>query len=139
MKSIKSKLLLSALGVALLATPAFAQKPRHQMSRQQDSAVSAQPSDTGTYPNGGIRSGSEEVLRVPALNSTSIAELVGTLSTVRGGAPDMVRGFSVMDVRFWGQGGHAPSDSRQVTRGKAARDVRQLPQAHIVSHITLCV
>jgi hypothetical protein len=60
MKSIKSKLLLSALGVALLATPAFAQKPRHQTSRQQDSAVSAQPSDVGTYPNGGVRSGSEE-------------------------------------------------------------------------------
>jgi len=45
MKSLKSKLVLSAIGIALLAaTPAFAQHaPRHAQSQQdQDSAV--------TYP-----------------------------------------------------------------------------------------
>jgi hypothetical protein len=44
MKSLKSKLALSALGIALLATPAFAQQtPRHAQAQQyQDSAV--------TYP-----------------------------------------------------------------------------------------
>ena len=34
MKSLNTKLVLSALGVALLATPAFAQKPHHQPSHQ---------------------------------------------------------------------------------------------------------
>jgi hypothetical protein len=44
MKSLKGKLALSALGIALLATPAFAQQTaRHAQSQQyQDSAV--------TYP-----------------------------------------------------------------------------------------
>jgi hypothetical protein len=44
MKSLKSKLALSAVGIALLATPAFAQQaPRHVQAQQyQDSAV--------TYP-----------------------------------------------------------------------------------------
>jgi hypothetical protein len=42
MKSLKSKLVLSAMGIALLATPALAQQaPRHAQP-QQDSAV--------TYP-----------------------------------------------------------------------------------------
>jgi hypothetical protein len=43
MKSLKSKLALSVVGIALLATPAFAQAPRHVQAQQyQDSAV--------TYP-----------------------------------------------------------------------------------------
>jgi hypothetical protein len=58
MKSFNTKLVLSALGVALLATPAFAAK-HHPASYQdlQNSAASA-PSDVGTYPNGAQRSGS---------------------------------------------------------------------------------
>lgn len=58
MKSFNTKLVLSALGVVLLATPAFAAK-RHPASYQslQNSAVSA-PADVGTYPNGAQRSGS---------------------------------------------------------------------------------
>jgi hypothetical protein len=60
MKSINSKLILSALGVALLATPAFAQKQHHQARPQDSTTVGAQPSDVGTYPNGGVKSGSEE-------------------------------------------------------------------------------
>ena len=58
MKSLSTKLVLSALGVALLATPAFAAK-RHPASYQglQNSAASAH-ADVGTYPNGATRSGS---------------------------------------------------------------------------------
>ena len=62
MKSLNTKLVLSALGIALLATPALAQKPQHQAYRQQpplqDYSVTAP--QVGTYPNGAIRSGSAE-------------------------------------------------------------------------------
>ena len=60
MKSLSTKLILSALGVALLATPAFAAK-HHQASYQglQNSAAGTAPTtDVGTYPNGATRSGS---------------------------------------------------------------------------------
>ena len=58
MKSLNTKLVLSALGIALLATPAFAAK--HQTSYQglQNSTASSAQSDVGTYPNGATRSGS---------------------------------------------------------------------------------
>jgi len=58
MKSFNTKLVLSVLGVALLATPAFAAK-HHPASVEglQNSAASA-PTDIGTYPNGATRSGS---------------------------------------------------------------------------------
>jgi hypothetical protein len=56
MKSRNSKLLLAALGVALLATPAFAQRIyRHAQYPQPEYQNSV-----GTYPNGAIRSGSAE-------------------------------------------------------------------------------
>jgi hypothetical protein len=60
MKSLNTKLVLSALGIALLATPAFAAAKHHQASYQglQNSAASTPPTDVGTYPNGAIRSGS---------------------------------------------------------------------------------
>ena len=61
MKSLSTKLILSALGVALLATPAFAAK-HHQASYQglQNSAANAPApnTDVGTYPNGATRTGS---------------------------------------------------------------------------------
>jgi hypothetical protein len=61
MKSLSTKLVLSALGVALLATPAFAAK-HHQASYQglQNSAAGAPApiTDVGTYPNGATRTGS---------------------------------------------------------------------------------
>ena len=61
MKSLTTKLVLSALGVALLATPAFAAK-HHQASYQglQNSAAGtpAPTTDVGTYPNGATRTGS---------------------------------------------------------------------------------
>ncbi len=50
MKTLNTKLVLSALGIALLATPAFAQKPDRQPS--QFSQVEQQ------YPNGGPVTGS---------------------------------------------------------------------------------
>ena len=61
MKSLSTKLILSALGVALLATPALAAK-HHQASYQglQNSAAGAPAptTDVGTYPNGATRTGS---------------------------------------------------------------------------------
>src|ERR1700722_12625490 len=61
MKSLSTKLILSALGVALLATPAFAAK-HHQASYQglQNSAAGAPAptTDVGTYPHGATRRGS---------------------------------------------------------------------------------
>jgi hypothetical protein len=61
MKSLSTKLILSALGVALLATPAFAAK-HHQASYHglQNSAAGAPAptTDVGTYPNGATRTGS---------------------------------------------------------------------------------
>lgn len=62
MKSLNTKLALTALGVALLATPAFAQRPHHQVTHQQteDSATPVAPNVVGTYPNGATRSGSAE-------------------------------------------------------------------------------
>jgi hypothetical protein len=51
MKTLNTKLVLSALGIALLATPALAQKPDRQPS--QASQVEQQ------YPNGGQVTGSE--------------------------------------------------------------------------------
>ena len=67
MKSLSTKLILSALGVALLATPAFAAK-HHQASYQglQNSAAGAPAptTDVGTYPNGATRSGSALFARI---------------------------------------------------------------------------
>jgi len=59
MKSLNTKLVLSALGIALLATPAFAAK-HHQASYQglQNSVSGTAPTSVGTYPNGASRSGS---------------------------------------------------------------------------------
>jgi hypothetical protein len=58
MTSLNTKLVLSALGVALLATPAFAQKPVHQTRQDQYQTQEYVPHTP--YPNGSLRSGSEE-------------------------------------------------------------------------------
>ena len=60
MKSLSTKLVLSALGVALLATPAFAAKhhPASYHGLQNSAASVPAPTDIGTYPNGATRSGS---------------------------------------------------------------------------------
>jgi hypothetical protein len=54
MKSLNTKLVLSALGIALLATPALAQQSHRQI---QDSVQNA-GSGFGTYPNPVTHSGS---------------------------------------------------------------------------------
>jgi hypothetical protein len=55
MKSLTSKLLLSALGIALVATPALAQRP-HRHAPPQHASLYPVP----TYPNPVTRSGSAE-------------------------------------------------------------------------------
>ena len=64
MTAINTKLVLSALGIALLATPAFAQKPTHHV-RPQTTIQSQDPAAPSgvvvtPYPNGSLRSGSAE-------------------------------------------------------------------------------
>jgi len=59
MKSLNTKLVLSALGIALLATPAFAAKHHASYEGLQNSAQGyAQSGSVGTYPNGAAYSGS---------------------------------------------------------------------------------
>jgi hypothetical protein len=61
MKSLNAKLVLSALGIAMLATPAFAQRPHHQVQHQMQSpSTNVESSYVGTYPNGAVRTGTEE-------------------------------------------------------------------------------
>jgi hypothetical protein len=67
MKSLNTKLMLSALAVAVLATPALAQQQTHRQQTYssyqsyeglQNSAATAPNTSVGTYPNGATRSGS---------------------------------------------------------------------------------
>jgi hypothetical protein len=54
--SLNTKLILSVIGIALLATPAVAQESyRHASSRNQYNYQTG-----GVYPNGATRSGSAE-------------------------------------------------------------------------------
>ena len=57
MKSFTSKLLLSAIAFAVVATPALAQRPHRQAPAQQ-----VQIDPVGTYPNPVTRSGSVQSL-----------------------------------------------------------------------------
>ena len=57
MKSFTSKLLLSAMAVAIVATPALAQRPHRPAPLQQ------QVNPVGTYPNPVTRSGSEQSIQ----------------------------------------------------------------------------
>jgi hypothetical protein len=58
MKALNTKLALAAVGIAMLATPALAQKPRHQIQQQQ--YQTAPTNDLGGYPNPVGRTGSED-------------------------------------------------------------------------------
>jgi hypothetical protein len=58
MKSLNTKLVLSALAIAFVATPAFAAKRHASYEGLQNSAYGSAPTTVGTYPNGAIRSGS---------------------------------------------------------------------------------
>ena len=55
MKSFTSKLVLSAMAVAIVAKPALAQRPHRPAPVQQ-----TQVNPVGTYPNPVTRSGSEQ-------------------------------------------------------------------------------
>jgi hypothetical protein len=55
---LNTKLILSAVGIALLATPALAQESyRHSSSRN---LYNYQANDPAVYPNGAVRTGSAE-------------------------------------------------------------------------------
>jgi uncharacterized protein YdeI (BOF family) len=58
MKALNTKLVLSALGIALLATPAFAQQSQRQSSPQ--APYNYQTGNSDGYPNPVARSGSAE-------------------------------------------------------------------------------
>ena len=60
MKAFNTKLVLSALAVAVIATPALARQSYHQASHPQLQSPSANIDSgyVGTYPNGATRSGS---------------------------------------------------------------------------------
>jgi hypothetical protein len=60
MKTIHTKLALAAVGIAMLATPALAQRPHHQVQQQYQAAPT---NDTATYPNPAERTGSGEQQR----------------------------------------------------------------------------
>jgi hypothetical protein len=69
MKSLNMKLALSAIAIAMLATPALAQRPHHQASSQrqeqlQDSAGTGMQSPPAEhYPNGDVASGSADAVQ----------------------------------------------------------------------------
>jgi hypothetical protein len=67
MKALNIKLVIAAVGLAMLATPAFAQRPQRHMHyptqlQSQDPA--------GTYPNPVTRSGSAESVESGAAFNT---------------------------------------------------------------------
>jgi hypothetical protein len=71
MKSLKTKVVLSALGIALVATPALAQQPHRQQRPQQLYNYQAPVADpAGTYPNPVARSGSAEQVQSGAAFDT---------------------------------------------------------------------
>jgi hypothetical protein len=63
MKSLSTKIVLVALGFAVLATPALAQS-RHRQPQYygatQSASVLQYPAPNAHYPNGSLKSGSEE-------------------------------------------------------------------------------
>jgi len=64
MKTLSTKLLLSAVGFALLATPAFAQRPqRHYSPRALYDYQASQADPVGVYPNFGARTGTAEAVQ----------------------------------------------------------------------------
>ena len=67
MKSLNVKLMLAAIAVAALASPAFA-APSHQQAAQQPDYVTNGTFQHGqfyTYPNGVTKTGSAENAEVP--------------------------------------------------------------------------
>jgi hypothetical protein len=66
MSSIKAKLAFAAVGIAVLATPAFAQRPHRQAQSQDYYATQRVP----RYPNGAQKSGSANAVNSGAMFNT---------------------------------------------------------------------
>jgi hypothetical protein len=64
MKTFNTKLALAAVGIAMLATPAFAQTQRQDYSYSQQQSADH-------YPNGSLASGSADAVRSGAQFNTS--------------------------------------------------------------------
>jgi len=66
MHSLNTKIFLAALGLGVLATPALAQPTRHHQVRQDYGVTQSAPAaryaapNEQQYPNGTVKSGSEE-------------------------------------------------------------------------------
>ncbi|HXW39830.1 MAG TPA: hypothetical protein VEK75_01410 [Xanthobacteraceae bacterium] len=58
MTSFNTKLVLAAIGIAMLASPALAQRPSRQTPNQQSQDYSASQSLPEHYPNGAPKTGS---------------------------------------------------------------------------------
>jgi len=70
MKSLIRKLALSALAIAMLATPALAKEHQIAASRQQGT-IATQQAEAPHYPNGGLKS-DPRTRSSPAPSSTSV-------------------------------------------------------------------
>jgi hypothetical protein len=71
MKSLNTKLVLSVVGIAMLATPAFAQQPYRHHTRGTLYNYQVPVADpSGTYPNPVARSGSAESVQSGAAFNT---------------------------------------------------------------------
>lgn len=66
MNSFTTKLATAAFGIAILATPAFAQRPQRQTQAQDYYATQAMPH----YPNGAQKTGSENAVESGAMFNT---------------------------------------------------------------------
>ncbi len=66
MNSFKTKLALTAVSIAVLATPAFAQRSQRQMQSQDYYAMLGVPH----YPNGAQKTGSENSVESGAMFNT---------------------------------------------------------------------
>ncbi len=66
MNAFKTKLALTAIGIAVLATPAFAQRPHRQAQSQDYYATQGVPH----YPNGAQKTGSENSVESGAMFNT---------------------------------------------------------------------
>ena len=58
MKSLNMKLVVSAVGIAMLATPAFAARLHEKVHHRPTYDTTMQSNPLGTYPNGAERTGS---------------------------------------------------------------------------------
>ncbi len=80
MKSLNAKLTLAALGIAMLATPAFAQRPHRQQTQQQMQKWNRQRQLQDYY------TGNADIPNDPPLHYPSGAAPSGTAESIQSGA-----------------------------------------------------